>query len=42
MVEEHLKGSWLPVLSAGLQWLDLATVLFSFKVEVDGESIKHK
>jgi hypothetical protein len=37
-----LKSSWPPVLSTGLQRLNFATVLFSFKVEVDGESVEHK
>jgi hypothetical protein len=42
MVEKDLESGWSTVLSAGLQRLDLAAVLLSFKIEVDRESIKHK
>jgi hypothetical protein len=42
MVKKDLKSRRFTVLGAGLERLDIAMVLFSFEVEVDGESIEHK
>jgi hypothetical protein len=41
IVKEHLESRGLPILDAGLQWLYLTAVLFSFEAEMDRESIEH-